>query len=155
VCTVPEPHFSSPSLDISGPAASSEPQHVDVGGSPEIAEAEEAPDLLEHPESAEIVESSESSAEPDEPAGSPISHPLEDKTSTRHSSPIPSKDDVSSQRSRSEPCETIQPAEPPSPLEDKTEALAASTPRTATHVSEPPGDSGILHWLTAKIHFIP
>ena len=137
----PQSPISPPSLENSGPAASSEPKHLDLGGPSEITKAEEAPDPLENLELSEIVESSESS---DEPAGSPISHPLEDKMSTHHSSPIPANDEVSSQRSRSELHEITQPTEPPSPLEDKAEALAASTPRTATHVSEPQGDSGIL-----------
>ncbi len=149
------PTSPSPSLGNSDPAASSEPKHLDVGGPPEIAEAEEAPDLLEHLEPSEIVEPSELSAdtEPDEPAGAPTSHPLEDKMSTISNSPIPAKDDVSSQRSRSEACEIIQSAEPPSPLEGGTEALAAGTPGIATHVSEPQGESDILYWAMAKSSF--
>ena len=140
----PQSPISPPSLENSGPTASSEPKYLDLEGPSEVAEAEYAPDPLENLELSEIVESSESS---DEPAGSPISHPLEDKMSTHHSSPIPANDEVSSQRSRSEPCEIAQPTEPPSPLEDKTETLATSTPRTATHVSEPQGDSGTPHWV--------
>lgn len=128
---------------------------MDVEGPSEIAEAEEATDALVHLEPSEIVEPSESGAEPNEPAGSPTSHPLEDKMSTLYSSPTPVQDEVSSQRSRSEPCEIIQSPEPPSPLEDGTEAVAASTPRTPTHVSEPQGESGIFYWSTAQVHFIP
>ncbi|KAI9448053.1 hypothetical protein H4582DRAFT_1898251 [Lactarius indigo] len=133
------PTSPSPSLRNSEPAASSELKLLDVGGPSGTAEAEAAPDLLEHLEPSEIVEPSEFSAdmEPDELAGAPTSHPLEDKTSTIYNSPIPAKDDVSSQRSRSEPCEIIQSAGPPSPLEDGTEALAAGTPEIATHASEP------------------
>ncbi|KAF8261396.1 hypothetical protein EI94DRAFT_1746111 [Lactarius quietus] len=133
------PISPSSSHENSGPAASPEPEHMDVGGPSEIADAEEAPEPLEHLEPSEIVEPSESSVEmePDEPTGSPTSHPLENEMSTRYSSPIPAKDDVSSQRSRSEPHEIVQSAEPPSPLEDGTEALAASTPGIATHTSEP------------------
>lgn len=127
---------------------------MDVGGPPETAEAEEATDLLEHLEPSEIVEPSESGAEPNEPTGSPTSHPLEDKMSTPRSSPIPHKDEVASQRSRSEPCEIVQSPEPSSPLEDGTEAVVASAPRTPTHVSEPQGESGILHWSTAQVYFI-
>ncbi|KAH8999132.1 hypothetical protein EDB92DRAFT_1832589 [Lactarius akahatsu] len=132
------PTSPSPSLRNPEPAASSEPELLDVGGPSENAEAEEAPDHLEHLEPSEIVEPSEfSDMEPDESAGAPTSHPLEDKISTIYNSPIPAKDDVSSQRSRSEPCEVIQSAGPPSPLEDGTGALAAGTPEIATHVSEP------------------
>ncbi|KAI9466996.1 hypothetical protein BJY52DRAFT_1235753 [Lactarius psammicola] len=140
------PTSPSPSPGNSDPAASSEPKHPDVGGPPEIAEVEEAPGLLEHLEPSEIVEPSEFSAdtEPDEPTGAPTSHPLEDKMSTIYSSPIPAKDDVSSQHSQSEPSGTIQSAEPPSPLDDGTEALAADSPRIATHVSEPQEPSEVL-----------
>ena len=140
----------SPSLGSSDPAASSEPKHSDVGGPTEIGEAEAAPDPLDH---LELSESSECGAEPDEPAGSPTSHPLEDNMSRTYGSPIPAKDEVSSQRSQSEPCKIFQSVESPSHLEDGTEALAASTPGIATHVSEPQGESGVLHWATGGILF--
>ncbi|KAH9045427.1 hypothetical protein EDB85DRAFT_30501 [Lactarius pseudohatsudake] len=132
------PTSPSPSLRNPEPAASSESELLDVGGPLENAEVDEAPDHLEHLELSELVEPSEFSAdmEPDEPAGTPTSHPLEDKISTIYNSPIPAKDDVSSQRSRSEPCEVIQSAGPPSPLEDGTGSLAAGTPEIATHISE-------------------
>ena len=131
----------SPSPENSALAVPSEPNNSDVGGPSEIAEAEEGPELLEHLEPSEIVEPSESGVdmEPDESAGAPT------VISTINSPPIPAKDDVSSQRSRSEPCEIIQSAEPPSPLEDGMESLAASEPSMATHASEPQGESGILY----------
>ncbi|KAH9062720.1 hypothetical protein EDB87DRAFT_255488 [Lactarius vividus] len=150
------PTSPSPSLRNPEPAASSEPELLDVGGSSEIVEAEEVPDHLEPVEPSEIVEPSEFSAdmEPDEPAGATTSHPLEDKTSTIYNSPIPAKDDVSSQRSRSEPYEVIQSPGPPSPLEDGTGALAAGTPEIAAHVSVSQGESGIHRWATAKLRLI-
>ncbi len=142
-----------PSPESSDPAASSEHKQLDVAGPTEIAEVQ-APDLLEHLGPSAILDHSEASTEmePDEPAGSPTSHPLEDKdkTSTMNSSPISAKEDVSSKRSRSEPCETIQSAELPSPLEDGAEALGAGIPRIATDVSEPQGESGILHYAVPK-----
>jgi len=110
---------------------------LDVGGSSEIGEAEAAPDPLEHLELSENFDPSECGAEPDELIALPTSHHLEDKMSTTYSSPMPAKDEVSSQRSQSEPCKIVQSVESPSPLEVGTEALAANTPGIATHVSEP------------------